>query len=386
MAEARNAIRDLAEENEKLSNELAWFRRQLFGSKTEHYIPRDDTPSLFPEEMSPESPKEVPTATVAEHERKVRQANALSEIPADLPREERVIDVPEEERLGMVLIGYEESERIAYRTGLYVIHFKRAKYADSSDTLRGVVTAPAPGDVFDSVSGRTRYDASFIAKVVADKVENAIPLERQARMFGNERLPVAPSTLEDLYKRTADALQPLYERMVDRIMQCDILHVDETFIKQLVKGAKKCKQAYLWCRLTGVGPPMTAYHFSPSRSRDVAESLLGDYSGTIIRDSYVAYEKLDCEVACCWAAMIAITTRSSIRVKYLLIFSPHAFFSTFIGYLPFHIRQEPVRTQRQPVRWIPHEKTVIQRPSIADRRSTSPLFRPSTPARAAPGR
>ena len=155
LAEARVAIRDLAEEVEKLSNELAWFRRQLFGSKTEHYIPRDDTPSLFPEEMSPESPKEVPTATVAEHERKVRQANALSEIPADLPREERVIDVPEEERLGMVLIGYEESERIAYRTGLYVIHFKRAKYADPSDTLRGVVTAPPPGDVFDSVSGRT---------------------------------------------------------------------------------------------------------------------------------------------------------------------------------------------------------------------------------------
>ena len=47
----------------------------------------------------------------------------------------------------MTLIGYEESERIAYRTGLYVIHFKRAKYADPSDALRGVVTAPAPGDV-----------------------------------------------------------------------------------------------------------------------------------------------------------------------------------------------------------------------------------------------
>lgn len=270
LEEARDAIRDLAEENEKLSNELAWFRRQLFGSKTEHYIPEDDTPSLFPEEESPEPSKEVQTATVSEHERKVRQPNALSEIPADLPREERVIDVPEEEREGMILIGYDESERIAYQTGLYVIHFKRAKYADPSDALRGVVTAPAPGDVFDSVSGRTRYDASFIAKVVADKVENAIPLERQARMFGNEGLPVAPSTLEDLYKRTADALHPLYERMVDRIMQCDILHADETFIKLMVKGAKKCKQAYMWCRLTGVGPPMIAFHFSPSRSRDVA--------------------------------------------------------------------------------------------------------------------
>ena len=41
LAEARDAIRDLAEEVEKLSNELAWFKRQMFGSKTEHYIPED---------------------------------------------------------------------------------------------------------------------------------------------------------------------------------------------------------------------------------------------------------------------------------------------------------------------------------------------------------
>ena len=54
LAEARDAIRDLAEEIEKLSNELAWFKRQMFGSKTEHYIPEDNTPSLFPEEESPE--------------------------------------------------------------------------------------------------------------------------------------------------------------------------------------------------------------------------------------------------------------------------------------------------------------------------------------------
>ena len=164
LAEAQDAIRELAEENEKLSNELAWFRRQLFGSKTEHYIPEDNTPSLFPEEESPEPSKEVPTATVAEHERKVRQANALSEIPADLPREERVIDVPEEEREGMILIGYDESERIAFRTGLYVIHFKRAKYADPSDALRGVVTAPAPGDVFDSVSGTSHWSWNNVCK------------------------------------------------------------------------------------------------------------------------------------------------------------------------------------------------------------------------------
>ena len=301
LAEAKSVIWDLAEEIEKLSNELSWFKRQMFGSKSEHYLPTDDTPSLFPEENLPEPIKESPNITVAEHDRQARQPNALAEIPADLPREERIIDVPETEREGLKFIGYAESERIAYRTGLYVIHFKRAKYAAPDAPLRGVVTAPAPGDVFDSASGRSRYDVSFVAKVVADKVENAIPLERQARMFGNEGLPVAPSTLEDLYKRTSDALSPLYDRMTSLIMQCDILHVDETFIKMMVKGARKCKNAYMWCRLTGVGPPMIAFHFSPSRSQDVAKSLLGDYSGTIIRDSYIGYDKLECDVACCWA-------------------------------------------------------------------------------------
>ena len=91
--------------------------------------------------------------------------------------------------------GYAGRKLIACRTGLYVIHFKRAKYADPSDALRGVVTAPAPDDVFDSINGRTRYDTSFVAKVVADKEENAIPLEHQARMFSNDGLPMPSSTL-----------------------------------------------------------------------------------------------------------------------------------------------------------------------------------------------
>ena len=97
----------------------------MFGSKTEHCIREDDTPSLFPEDEEA-APIENAPQKVSEHERRVRQPNALSEIPSNLPREERIIDVPEEKRQGMTLIGYEESERIAYRTGLYVIHFKQS--------------------------------------------------------------------------------------------------------------------------------------------------------------------------------------------------------------------------------------------------------------------
>lgn len=301
-AEKDQEIATLLTKIDELTSKLAWLQRQVFGSKTEHFVPMDDTPSLFTQEELPEPEKEMPhTTTVAEHERKTRKPNVLGEIPADFPREEHIIDVPEDQRQGMELIGYVESERIAYKTGYYILHYKRAKYADPSDPLRGVVTAPPPENIFDTVSGRCRYDVSLVAKVVDDKVVNAIPLERQARIMANEKLPVAPSTLEDLYKRTADLLLPLYERMIILIMLCDILHVDETFIKLLVKGSGKCKNAFLWCRMTGIGPPMIAFHFALSRSQDVAKLLLGDYSGTIIRDAFVGYDKLDCEVACCWA-------------------------------------------------------------------------------------
>lgn len=296
-------LRQLLEMNEKLQQENTWLKRQIFGSKTERFLPEVEPTPLLPGITSPRQEESIQETVqkVSEHERNVRKENALSEIPEGLPREERIIEIPEEERPGLELIGYAESERIAYKTGLYVIHYKRAKYANPKRPEDGVATAPAPGDFFDTPSGRTRYDISFVAKVVADKVENAIPLERQAKMFANEGLPVAPASLEYLYKNSAAMLKDLYGRMVDLIMRREILHVDETFIKMQVKGLGKCKQAYMWCRLTGVGPPLIAFHFAPSRAQDVAELLLGDYSGTIIRDSYVGYESLDCEVACCWA-------------------------------------------------------------------------------------
>ena len=298
--EARHAIRDLAEENEKLSNELAWFKRQMFGSKTEHYIPEDDTPSLFPEEEE-EAPIEKAPQKVSEHERRVRQPNALSEIPSDLPREEHIIDVPEEKRQGMTLIGYEESERIAYHTGLYVIHFKRAQYAIR--LMRCAVLSQLLFREMFSIRSAVELVMMSLSSSRWLRTRRRMPSLRNARHGCSATMNCRrlQSYLEALYKRTAEALLPLYERMIEQIMQCDILHADETFIKLMIKGTKKCKQAYLWYRLTGVGPPMIAFHFSPSLSRNVAESLLGNYSGTIIRDSYTAYEKLDCEVACCWA-------------------------------------------------------------------------------------
>ena len=295
-------INQLQDENAELRRQNEWLKRQLFGQKSEKLKPVNDaTPDLFAAESSPviEPP---PTEAVAAHERKKRDKNGWNNMPKDLPREEEIIDVPESEREGMKLIGYEISERFARRETRYFIKvIKRAKYADPADAVRGVITAPAAGDFLDSSSGKTKFDVSFVAGVVADKIENHLPLYRQAEMMAREGVPVNRSTLQSLFSNAAKSLEVLYDRQNELISQCEIIHGDETPIRLLAPGKGKCKKAYLWVKMTGLGPPLVSFHFANSRKKEVAEELYKDYYGTLIRDNYAGYADLKAEHAGCWA-------------------------------------------------------------------------------------
>jgi len=299
---ALEQIKILTAQNAKLTAQLAWFQRQLFGAKSEKFVPLpDDAPPL--PGFEPEAPSEPPEPQQVEaHDRKAREKFGWDEMPENLPREEVIIDVPEAERVGMELIGYEVSERLARReTRFFVIVTKRAKYADKSDALRGVKTAPAPGDYFDTPSGKTKFDASFIAGLVSDKIENHLPLYRQAEMMAREGLPMQRSTLCHLFGKTADTLKILYDRMDELLLQSEIIHADETPVKLLDPGNKKCKTAYFWCRMSGIGPPLITFHFAASRSQETANEIYAGYSGTLIRDAYAGYDALDAGFAACWA-------------------------------------------------------------------------------------
>ncbi len=293
--EAKEVIVDLQRQND-------WLKRQLFGAKSEKLKPVDTlTPDLFLQESSAvEEPIKI--ETVQSHERKKRDKNGWGEMPEDLPREVEIIDVPEDERVGMELIGYDESERYARRETRYFIKvIKRAKYADPADATRGVVTARAAGDFLDSASGKTKFDVSFVAGVVSDKIENHLPIYRQAEIMAREGVPVNRSTLQSLFSGAARQLEVLYDRQNELIHQCDVIHGDETPIRLLEPGKGKCKTAFMWVKMTGVGPPLVSFHFANSRKKEVAEELYKDYYGTIIRDNYAGYTDLAAEHAGCWA-------------------------------------------------------------------------------------
>ena len=144
----------------------------------------------------------------------------------------------------------------------YVIRFIRLKYADKAHPEKGVMIAPVPGNYLNTVSSKAKYDVSFVAKVISDKYENAIPLERQSTMLAREGINVNSSTMGFLAEQAADRLKPLFELMGKQTMDCDVLHVDETSFKLQEKGRKNCRSVWMWCRVTEVGPPMVVFHFA----------------------------------------------------------------------------------------------------------------------------
>jgi len=139
------------------------------------------------------------------------------ELPANLRREEKIIDVPDCQKTDPVtgeplkLIGYEESERLGYRSGWFVLVIKRAKYANPERPLSGVVTAPTPPCAIE----KSLFDDSFLAWLLVSKGADHLPIDRITKILKRSGLDFDRSTLNGQFHQGARVLEPLYNAMVD---------------------------------------------------------------------------------------------------------------------------------------------------------------------------
>jgi transposase len=144
-----------------------------------------------------------------------------------------------------------------------------------------IVTAPCP----DKTTDRTRYAPSFVAHLAVAKCDDAIPLYRLEKQYQRIGIPIARSTMTDLFHRNAAVLAPLVRRLLARIAASDIVLADETSIR--MQGTTK--RAFLWTFLSGND---IAYVFSPDRSGQTPVEVLGGTKGTLLVDAYTGYNKV----------------------------------------------------------------------------------------------
>lgn len=144
-----------------------------------------------------------------------------------------------------------------------------------------IVTAPCPEKVFE----RSPYEPSFIAHLIVAKCADGIPLYRLEKQFARLGIPIARSTMTDLFHRAAELLAPLSARILARIRGCEIVFADETSIKMLGSD----KRAFIWAFL---GDKLVAFEFSTSRSGETPLRVLGDSTGELMADLYSGYNKV----------------------------------------------------------------------------------------------
>lgn len=293
-------INVLRESMRYLEEQLAWFKRQVFGPKSEKTVKSLDESQLFFEGFDklqvtkPEEKNIIPA-----HERKKPNRNGKDAItlPPDLPVELQVIDIPEEEKIcaetgqPLVKIGEEVTLKLAQKPGSYFVkQIVRLKYALPKDSEGGIHIAPLP----ESLLTRCQADESLLADILTKKFADHLPLYRQAEMLAREGIKISRQMLSKWVVRTAMALEPLYDEMMRQIINSNNVFVDETPIDMLDPGKGKVHKAFMWVVCGGIDrdPPYRIYEFYTDRKHANAEKLLKDYRGVVHSDKYGAYVAL----------------------------------------------------------------------------------------------
>jgi transposase len=283
-----------------LQEQLEWFKRQLFGQKADKFIDSKNEKQLYFEGF--DKLMEVPSETkqvIPTHERKKRIPNGQDKItlPADLPVERQVLDIPEEAKIcpetGIPLtkIGDEVTSKLAHKPGSYFIkQIVRPKYAHPQKSEEGIFTTPLP----ESLLTRCQADESLLADILVKKFCDHLPLYRQSEMMAREGIHISRQTLCQWVLRVGGALKPLYDEMLVQVLQSGNLFYDETPIDMLEPGKGKTHQAFMWVLVGGkaADPPYRIYDFCTNRCHENAVKLLKGYSKVLHSDKYGAYETL----------------------------------------------------------------------------------------------
>ncbi len=300
----------LAQTVTDLSQQLDWFKRQMFGAKSER-LKLLDSVQLSLGQVGEASLPAVPREQVVNaHSRRVSRA-AQDEGATELFFDERRVPVqvitlaaPGQSELSAdqyEVVSEKVSYRLAQRPGSHVV----LKYVRPVIKLREsqqLCCAAAPVGVIEG----SRADVSFTAGLLVDKFIYHLPLYRQHQRLLDCGITVSRPWLTQLVQQSIGLLEPIYVSQLCSIRDSHLIAMDETPIKAGRNGNGNMKMGYLW-PVYGEQDEV-CFPFFPSREAACVYETLGlkHRAGTVLlSDGYAAYAQYAKRVglvhAQCWA-------------------------------------------------------------------------------------
>jgi transposase len=300
-------------QNAELQRQVEWFKRQLFGRKSERRLREPDPQQLslsgmFTTPGAAADRPPPPTETVKASQRRVRYPAA--DLPdesglrfdASVPVQEIVLPNPEVADLppdAYEVIGEKVTYRLAQRPGAYVI-LKYIRAVIKRTDTEELACPPAPPAVFE----KSLADVSLLAGLLIDKFRYHLPLYRQHQRLAQAGIRLSRGTLTQWVHRTAELLEPIYHALLSSILQSQVLAMDETPIKAGRHGKGKLHTGYFW-PVYGEQEEV-AFPFAASRAQSVVREALGKFCGILLTDGYIVYDRFAQTVnrlvhAQCWS-------------------------------------------------------------------------------------
>ena len=246
-----------------------------------------------------------------------QQQQSREEFPAGIERRERVIDLPEDQKQGLKLIGVKESQRLRFeKPHVYVEVIKRPQYAVPDKPEEGVRSMPPPLAIVESC----KYDFSVVAAILAMKFAFHMPTYREQNWFAQCGWFPSRSTTNDLINYGVATVDPLCRQMWSLLLSQSILLGDDTRVCVLLRDALDEAQsakledrrrsraarasgstgppgsatsyAWLYTGLEGMAP-YNVFHWSLTHENCVIDEHLAGYRGIFVGDACGANARLD---------------------------------------------------------------------------------------------
>ncbi len=302
----------LQREVETIQHQLEWFRRQLFGQKSEKRPLAPHPAQMHLGEFPlPDAQPEASGKPVAGHTRRTPRTDfahdkndaGLFFDEARVPVETITVANPDIEGLTpdqYEVIGEKVSHRLAQRPGSYVI----LKYVRPLIKRRDTQTLHCPAAPSGVIDG-SRADVSFLVGLLLDKFAWHLPLYRQHQRLLDAGITVSRAWLTQLAAQAAALLEPIYAAQLASIRTSRVKAMDETPIKAGRAGPGKMKGCYFWPVYGELDE--ICFPFFESRAHSNVEKVLGlspVEGGVLLSDGYGAYEayagKTGLTHAQCW--------------------------------------------------------------------------------------
>jgi transposase len=268
----------------------------------------DLEPGVSAEEVEAESKREPlpPASPATTTRRKSGKHPGRQELPADLPRVERVVRCTPEQCVckscgkDTVVIGYEQSEQLDVEPARYFVVVTRREKRACRGCAEGVSAAPLSARIVDKglVSDRMVIDA------IVAKYSDHLPLYRQSAILERETgVSISRATMDGWVMRVGDLLVPIVAATGRELIAEGYIQADETPVPvQLSDKRGKNHQAYLW----QYGRPggSVVFDFRMGRGREGPVKFLGQYEGILQTDGYAAYDRVGGAKmvhAACWS-------------------------------------------------------------------------------------